>query len=264
MQTRWFLTLFLAPFLTLTPCTQASAQTAADTGRAIVEKSQQALFGYKTLTAAGAMTLSRGSETMGERTFSVELIEREPADAYDQARIVISAPTSLKDTQLLSWSSAKGDDQQWLVTPRTQRAQRIADRGRQAAFVSSTFSYEDILKWQVDDYDYVRSGQGPCPAGSCVIVDATPRNRFSSYSRLKAFYDDQYRLSKVEYFEDGRDRPRKTLVHSGYVRQGATWQPSRSVMTDHATETTTDIVWSHYQLNVAIDERVMSPSSASR
>ena len=114
------------------------------------------------------MTLSRGSETIGERTFSVELIEREPADAYDQARIVISAPTSLKDTQLLSWSSAKGDDQQWLVTPRTQRAQRIADRGRQAAFVSSTFSYEDILKWQVDDYDYVRSGQGPCPAGSCV------------------------------------------------------------------------------------------------
>jgi len=83
MQTRWFLTLFLAPFLTLTPCTRASAQTAADTGRAVVEKSQQALFGYKTLTAAGAMTLSRGSETMGERTFSVELIEREAADAYE-------------------------------------------------------------------------------------------------------------------------------------------------------------------------------------
>jgi hypothetical protein len=258
------LTLFLAPFLTLTPCARADAQTGADTGRAVVEKSQQVLFGYKTLTAAGAMTLSRGSETIGERAFSVEIIEREPADAYDQARIVIAAPTSLKDTQLLSWSSAKGDDQQWLVTPRTHRAQRIADRGRQAAFVSSTFSYEDILKWQVDDYDYVRAGQGACPAGTCVIVDATPRNRFSSYARLRAFYDDQYRLSQVDYYEGGRDRPRKTLVHSGYVRQGATWLPSRSVMTDHATETATGIVWSRYQLDVAVDERVMSPAAAGR
>jgi hypothetical protein len=259
-----FLIPLLAPCLALTPCTRASAQASADSGRAIVEKSQQVLFGYKTLTVAGEMTLSRGSETIGERTFNVELIEREAPDAYDQARIVIAAPTALKDTQLLSWSSETGADQQWLVTPRTHRAQRIADRGRQAAFVSSTFSYEDILKWQVDDYDYVRAGQAVCAAGTCVVVEAKPRNRFSSYSLLKAYYDDQYRLSQVEYYEAGRDRPRKTLVHSGYVRQGATWQPTRSVMTDHATETTTDIVWSRYQLNVAVDERVMSPASVGR
>jgi hypothetical protein len=130
--------------------------------------------------------------------------------------------------------------------------------------VSSNFSYEDILKWQVDDYDYVHAGQGSCPAGSCVVVEARPRNRYSSYSLLKAYYDDAYRLSKVEYFEEGRDRPRKTLVHAGYVKQGATWQPSRSTMTDHATEATTDIAWSGYQVNVAIDERVMSPTALGR
>jgi len=257
MQTRLFLGLFLA----LTSSTLARAQT-AESGRDIVEKAQRVLFGYKTLTVAGAMTLARGSQTIGERTISVELVEGAAADAYDKARIVISAPTALKDTQLLSWSSEKGDDQQWLVMPRTHRAQRIADRGRQAAFVSSAFSYEDILKWQVDDYDYVRAGQAPCATGTCSVVEAKPRNRFSSYSLLKAYYDDQYRLTKVEYYEDGR--PRKTLVHSGYVQQGATWQPSRSVMTDHATETTTEIVWSRYQLDVAVDERAMSPSAGGR
>jgi hypothetical protein len=150
------------------------------------------------------------------------------------------------------------------VTPRTRRAQRIADRGRQAAFVSSNFSYEDILKWQLDDYDYVRAGEGRCGGTTCVIVEARPRNRFSSYSLLKAYYDDEYRLAQVEYYEAGRDRPRKTLVHSGFVRQGSTWQPSQSVMTDHATETTTTIAWSRYQVNAAIDERVMSPAGVSR
>jgi hypothetical protein len=260
MQTRFFQGLLL----TLTCSTLADAQTVPGTARDIVEKSQQVQSAYKTLTVAGEMTLLRGSQTIGERSLTLELIERAPADAYDQERVVIAAPTALKDTQLLSWSSEKGEDQQWLVTPRTHRAQRIADRGRQAAFVSSNFSYEDILKWQVDDYDYVRAGQAPCPAGTCVVVDATPRNRFSSYTRLRAYYDDAYRLSQVEYFEAGRDRPRKTLVHSGYVRQGAAWQPSRSVMTDHVAETATDIAWSRYQMDLAIDERVMSPTALGR
>jgi hypothetical protein len=244
--------LVLAPYMLI-------AAQAPETGREIARKAQVAQFTFKTLKASGEMTLARGSASIGQRSFSVELIERESETAYDQARIVINAPTALKDTQLISWSSGSGEDQQWLVTPRTQRVQRIADRGRQAAFVSSDFSYEDILKWQVDDYDYTRVGQGACPAGTCTTVEAKPRNRYSSYTGLKIYYDDGFRLSKVEYFGSAADRPRKTLVHSGYVRQGASWQPSRSVMTNHETETSTQIVWSGYEVDVPVDERIMSP-----
>ena len=134
-----------------------------ETGREIAEKSQIALFAYKTLKVSGEMTLRRGSESIGQRAIAVELIEREPADAQDQARVSINAPSALKDTRLISWSTGKGDDQQWLITPRTRSVQRIADRGRQAAFVSSDFSYEDILKWQIDDYDYTRARSGKLP-----------------------------------------------------------------------------------------------------
>jgi hypothetical protein len=241
-----------------------TAAQAPDTGRAIAQKSQAAQFTFKTMKVAGEMTLTRGKDSIGQRSFSVELIERESETAYDQARIVLSAPTALKDTQLISWSSATGDDQQWLITPRTQRVQRIADRGRQAAFVSSDFAYEDILKWQVDDYDYAGTNRGECPAGTCTVVDAKPRNRSSSYTLLKVYYDEAYRISKVDYFGSTPDRPRKTLVNSGYVQQGRSWQPSRSVMTNHETETSTQIAWSGYQIDTPIDERLMSPSSSGR
>jgi hypothetical protein len=257
-------TLVQTLLLVLGPFTLAAAQSGPDTGRDIAQKAQVTQFAYKTLTVSGEMTLSRGSNSIGQRAISVELIEHDGADAYDQARITINAPTALKDTRLLSWSSAKGEDQQWLVTPRTGRVQRIAERGRQASFVSSDFSYEDILKWQIDDYDYVRVGQGACPAGTCVIVDAKPRNRYSSYTKLKVYYDETYRISQIEYFANGGEKPRKTLVHSGYVRQGATWQPSRSRMTDHDTESATEIVWSAYGIDAPIDERVMSPSAIGR
>ena len=240
------------------------AAQARDTGRDIAQKAQTAQFTFKTLKASGEMTLARGSESIGQRTITVELIEREPAAEYDQARVTITAPTALKDTQLISWSSGSGEDQQWLVTPRTRRVQRIADRGRQAAFVSSDFSYEDILKWQVDDYDYTRAGQGSCPAGTCTILEAKPRNRYSSYTSLKISYDEAYRISQIDYFGSSPDKPRKTLVHSGYVRQGRSWQPSRSVMTNHETETSTQIVWSGYEIDTPIDERIMTPSSIGR
>jgi len=249
--------------LVVTSCTLTAAQ-APEAGRDIAQKAHGAQFTFKTLKASGEMTLARGSESIGQRTFSLELVEHEPETEHDQALITINAPTALKDTQLLSWSSGSGEDQQWLVTPRTRRVQRIADRGRQAAFVSGDFSYEDILKWQVDDYDYNRVGQGPCPAGTCTIVDAKPRNRYSSYTMLKVYYDDAYRVSKIDYLASSPDKPRKTLVHSGYVRQGRSWQPSRSVMTNHETETSTQIAWSGYQIDVPIDERIMSPSSLGR
>ena len=166
--------------LVLAPLAMAAAEAGPETGREIAQKSQVALYGYKTLMVSGEMTLRRGSDTIGQRTILVELIEQRAEEAYDQARVTINAPNALKDTRVLTWSRAKGDDQQWLVTPRTGRVQRIAERGRQAAFVSSDFSYEDILKWQVDAYEYARAGQEKCPAGVCTVLDARPRNRYSN------------------------------------------------------------------------------------
>jgi hypothetical protein len=237
---------------------------AAETGRDVAQRSQVVQFSFKTMRAAGEMTLTRGADAIGQRTFAIELVEHTGAGEHDRARITINGPTALRDTQLISWSSASGDDQQWLVMPRTGRVQRIADRGRQAAFVSSDFSYEDILKWQVDDYDYVRVESSACPAGRCTVVEAKPHNRFSSYTKLKVFYDGEYRVSQVEYFGRDAARPRKTLVHSQYVRQGGTWQPTMSVMTNHESETATQIVWSGYQLDAPVDEGAMSPASIGR
>src|SRR5215204_4103208 len=88
-----------------------AAQT-PESGRDIAQKALAAQFSFKTLRVAGEMTLMRGGESSGQRSFSLELFEQEAATAIDKARVTITAPTALKDTQLLSWSSDGGDDQQ--------------------------------------------------------------------------------------------------------------------------------------------------------
>jgi len=242
----------------------ATTQARPETGRELAQNAQVAHFTYKTLKVSGEMKLRHGTELIGQRSIVVEQIEHEKGDEFDKARITIVAPSALKDTRLLSWSKVSGDDQQWLVTPHTHRVQRIADRGRQAAFVSSDFSYEDILKWQLDNYDYTRVGQGKCPAGTCAIVDAKPRNRYSRYSLLKVYFDETSRISQIDYFVDRPDSPRKTLEQRGYMLYGRAWQPSNSLMTDHQKETSTEIIWSGYAVDLPVDERMMSPSTIGR
>lgn len=251
-------------FLSLASLVLAAGQTRPETGRDLAEKAQAAHFAFATLRASGEMSLRRGTELLGQRSIVVEQIEHERSDQYDKARIVIIAPSALKDTQLLSWSKAKGDDQQWLVTPHTRRVQRIADRGRQAPFVSSDFTYEDILKWQMDNYDYARVADGKCATGTCAIVDATPLSKYSGYTRLKLYLDGMFRISQIDYFVGGTARPRKTLVQRDYKLGGRTWQPSSSVMTDHQNGTSTEIAWSSYAVDEPIDERMLSPTAIVR
>jgi hypothetical protein len=251
-------------FLSLAWMVLAGRQSRAETGRDLAEKAQTAHFAYTTLRASAEMSLRRGAELLGQRTILVEQIEHSNGDEYDKARIIINAPSALKDTQLLSWSKAKADDQQWLVTPHTRRIQRIADRGRQAPFVSSDFAYEDILKWQIDNYDYNRIADGKCPAGACAIVHAKPLSQYSGYALLKLYFDGMFRISQIDYFVERTERPRKTLVQRGYRQYGRTWQPANSLMTDHQKGTSTEIAWSSYAVDQPLDERMMSPSAISR
>ena len=137
----------------------------------------------------------------------------------------------------------------------------VTVRWAQAAFVSSDFSYEDILKWQVDAYEYTRAGRQKCDADQCTVVDAKPHNRNSNYSLLKVYFDDLYRIRRIDYFTDRTDKPRKTLLQSDYVRFDGTWQPTLSVISDADRNTSTAIAWSGYHLNTPIDQRVMSPQA---
>jgi hypothetical protein len=251
-------------FLGLASFALAAGQNRVEQGRDIAQRAQAVHFAYSTLRASGEMTLRRGAEVLGQRSIVVEQIEHESGDAYDKARITITAPAALKDTQLLSWSKGKGDDQQWLVTPHTRRVQRIADRGRQAAFVSSDFAYEDILKWQLDNYEYTRVDDGRCPSGTCAVVDTKPLSRYSGYALLKVYFDEIFRITQIDYFIDRSDRPRKTLVQRSHVLYGRTWQPSSSVMTDHQKGTSTEIAWSGYMVDVPLDERSIAPSGIAR
>lgn len=236
----------------------ASAAT-AQSGRDFAVQSQKVTFGYRTLTARATMTLYKGNNAVGTRELEISQVEQ-PAGAHDLALVEIKSPTSLAGTRLLSWSNDTGDDQQWLTTGNTDRARRIGDRGRKATFVNSDFTFEDLLKWQVDSYKYETIGKVSCPAGTCTQVRAIPTSRASVYGALLVDYDSSYRISRIQYFRDANGPVWKELVASNYTRVGNSSQPRQSVMTDFSANTRTRIDWSNYAADTQIDTSIFTPN----
>lgn len=253
--------MILTPILRLTALVIAlTAGTAhAQSGRDWAIRSQKASFSYKTLTATAQMTLYRGGSVIGQRKMDLALLEQQPG-AHDMGVINITAPASLAGTRLLSWSNDKGDDQQWLETAGSNRARRIGDRGRRASFVNSDFTFEDLLKWQVENYRYELIGKASCPAGTCTQVRATPTARASAYGTMIIDYDGQARISRIQYLRKGASKIWKELVASDYRKVGQSWQPGASVMTNHETGTRTQMHWSGYRANAAIDTAQFRPN----
>lgn len=227
----------------------------SESGRDWAVRSQQASFGYNTLTAKAEMTLYRGGSVIGSRSLNVTLLEQ-GAGKHDMGTIDLTAPTSLAGTKLLSWSSDGGDDQQWLATAGNDRARRIGDRGRRATFVNSDYTFEDLLKWQVNNYKYDLAGKTSC----CTQVKATPTTRSSAYGSMLIDYDGKARINRIQYFRKGSDSVWKEQVSSGYSRVGNSWQPKETVMTNFETGTRTVVRWSNYRANAAIDTTTFQPN----
>lgn len=65
-------------------------------------------------------------------------------------------PADVKDTAFLiyDYDAADKDDEQWLYLPALRKTKRIASKQKSNSFMGSDFSYGDLTKRRLDDYDY--------------------------------------------------------------------------------------------------------------
>ena len=72
----------------------------------------------------------------------------------DKTLVRFTYPNDIKNTAFLVWEHPGADDERFLYLPALGRARRIAGEEKQASFVGSDLSYEDIGGRDVADYTY--------------------------------------------------------------------------------------------------------------
>jgi hypothetical protein len=127
------------PAAQLTPDAVARAVKERDAGRDSRREMRMRLFDRRGRVRERTLTLAtlRGTGGDGDRTL-----------------VRFSAPSDIRNTGLLVWEHPAAEDERFLYLPALGRVRRIAGEEKQASFVGSDFSYEDIGGRDLADYTY--------------------------------------------------------------------------------------------------------------
>lgn len=89
------------------------------------------------------------------------------------------APADVKDAAFLTYDydQSDKDDDQWIYLPALNKTKRIATSDKSGSFMGSDFTYSDMTKRALDDYDYTLLKEGKVRDADAWLIQAVPRSK---------------------------------------------------------------------------------------
>ena len=142
------------------------------------------------------------------RSFSIDQGE----DRYNL--MFFLSPADVKDTGFLTYDyeAAGKDDDQWLYLPALKKTKRIASSDKSGSFMGSDFTYADLTKRRLEDYNYTfnkKQKEVTIYSKKAWVIDSIPRNQEvveeTGYTRSILFVrQDNYMVVRAIHFvKDG-------------------------------------------------------------
>ncbi|MFT4517686.1 MAG: outer membrane lipoprotein-sorting protein [Halioglobus sp.] len=257
-----FNTVVALALLLMAPCS-AIASPESDQGLAIAEEASRRDDGFGDSTADLTMLLQLSGNEPISREMRQRILEV-PGDG-DKIILVFDRPRDLKGTAILTYTHRAGTDDQWLYLPALKRVKRISSADKSGPFMGSEFAYEDLASQEVEKYNYRHLRDESIDDQPCFVVERTPVDTKSGYTRQVAWYDkEHYRLRQVEYY-DRKNEHLKTMKMKGYnAYLEKFWRPDEMHMANHQTGKSTVLIFSNYQFKVGQSETDFNRQALSR
>ena len=89
------------------------------------------------------------------------------------------APADVKGTGFLTYDyySGEKDDDQWLYLPELKKIKRIAGSDKSSAFMGSDFSYADMTRRVLDEWEYKLLKETEVREEKCWLIESIPANK---------------------------------------------------------------------------------------
>ena len=105
-------------------------------------------------------------------------------DDLETQLIRFTSPADIDGTAFLTVEKPGWETDQFLYLPALRRTRRIVSSQKSSRFVNSDFTYEDMERHRVDDYDYTITGSTTTSGVDCYILETTPKpETVSQYAR---------------------------------------------------------------------------------
>ncbi len=241
----------------------AHAQSAEDKGLAIAVEADRRDEGWQDSAADMKMVLrnKRGDESV--RILRVRGFEMQ--NDGNKSLTIFDQPADVRGTALLTFAHKVEDDDQWLYLPALKRVKRISSTNKSGPFMGSEFSFEDLAGAEVEKYTYKYLRDEPCGPMTCFVVESYPVDKNSGYTKQVSWIDQQeYRTHKVEFY-DRKKSLLKTLDLQLYKQyKGKFWRAHKSLMVNHQTGKSTDLIMANFQFQQGLDEGDFTQNALKR
>lgn len=239
------------------------AQSSQEKGLEIAKERKLRDRGWGDSVAELTMILrnSQGQET--ERAMRLHGLE--VLDGGDKSLTIFDEPKDVNGTAFLNFSHAKEPDEQWIYLPALKRVKRIASRNKSGPFMGSEFAYEDMTAFEVEKYTYNYLGEDTVQNRKMFIVEQTPIDEFSGYTRQKVWIDqERYIPYKIEYF-DKKGSLLKTLELNEYTLYlDKYWRALRTEMFNEQNGKSTEIITHEIEFKTGLEDSDFDKNSLKR
>lgn len=234
-------------------------------GLAIAQENDRRDRGWSDAKADMKMVLTNASGETSERLLRFMMLERPEAGSGNWSLMTFDKPRDIEGTALLTHSSLKDADDQWLYLPAVKRVKRISSSNKAGAFVGSEFAFEDFSTQQVEKFSYTWIKDEPCGTLTCHVIERVPTYEASGYTREIVWIDTaDYQFRKIDYY-DRKNTLIKTLTLSEYkLYENKFWRPLALDMVNHENNKATKLVWTAYEFHTGLNKADFTPAALER
>lgn len=238
--------------VSIPPVPKFDKRNAKKYGKALAYYMDKRDSGWRDSYSKGRMTLVDASGDRVQRDVIFMVLEGKDGD---RTITRFRSPADIRGVAALVHERPGGTDDTWLYLPASRRTRRISGANRTASFQGTEFTYEDLGRVNVKNYDWKFLGNAKHKGEPVYKVEARPTYD-SGYSKLIVYiHRDHWRVEKIDYF-DQAGRPLKTFTQKKWkLMHGRFWRPQIQVMENLQTRKTTHIAIPSLFVNLSLYKR---------
>jgi outer membrane lipoprotein-sorting protein len=161
-----------------------------------------------------------------------------------------------------------GEDSQWMYLPVSRQTRRISTTDKRGSFMGSDYSYADLDKIRVKDFQQTLVGEEQVLGRDCYVLERVPASpevlTKTGYNKLKVWIDKQNFLVMRQDFFDVKG----VRIKQMRTMQVATVDQVDSIMlseTEHFIDgTRSEMHFKQLQYNMNLDDRLFTQTAIRR
>lgn len=230
----------------------------AQDGLSIMKKNRQALSSNDEIMH---FTMNLTNKNGKVRTRELTQVQKTNEEDNRSFLIRFLSPADVEGTGFLEIENSNRDNDQWLYLPALKRSRRISASNKVDNFMGSDFTYEDIERENIQNFNYKILRKESLNSNNCVVIEATPKNELNfktGYSkRLIYVCEDNDMVLKTEYYNHNNQHCKTYYAEDVKQTQGV-WRTYKMSMNNILTNHSTVIVFTEYKINTEIDSNLFS------